>query len=209
MSSSYFGQFNLCVLLYHPIYWEFIVTNIVKVTFHSLEKNSSYRSVRSCAKCWLMLSISAQSTSGFTPNWHSISTSTLDWQSVCWPSVEWLLCISQHSMACLEKLPLLDFWPTVDWEVNRVSTKCRSNLDYRSRVNLGYWFRVSISTWLWMPFVQMILITSRVLPSNLDLTEMQKLHALLSELSCFLIIIFSAHQICWPSRLCSLWNKEQ
>ena len=38
MSSSYFGQFNLCVLLYHPIYWEYIVTNIVKVTFHSLEK---------------------------------------------------------------------------------------------------------------------------------------------------------------------------
>ena len=76
--------------------------------------------------------------------WHptvtrSTSLSTLDWQSVDrWPSVDRLWCISQHSMACLEKV--LDFWPTVNRDVIRIL------IEYRSRVDRGYQFRPLIST---------------------------------------------------------------
>lgn len=121
--------------------------------------------------------------------WHptnTLSTSpwTLDQQSVCLPSVEWLLCINQHSMTCLQKL--LDFWPTVHWDVDRVLTEV--SIEYRSRVDPGYWFRVSINTWPRTLWVHVIQLLCALLPSNWTLLKIQKLQVPLSELSYLLIM---------------------
>ena len=203
---------------WHPILWQYIpilshsflgkkIHVICRVTF-----DTNLQISQIMCQVLIYRTVCSQSVLSQHLDWHptntlSTSLSTLDRQSVCLPSVEWLLCINQHSMTCLQKL--LDFWPTVHWDVHRVLTEV--SIEYRSRVDQGYWFRVSINTWPWTLWVHMIQLLCVLLPSNWTLLKCRNCKYLCQSSWSYLLvmIIFSAHQICWSSWLCSLWNKEQ
>ena len=67
-----------------------------------------------------------------------------------WPSVDRLMCINQHLMACLQNL--VDSQPKCCTSANQVSTDV--SLVYWSSVDPGYQSRVLINTLPWMPLVQ-------------------------------------------------------
>jgi len=122
-------------------------------------------------ECRLIPSINTPATSRAILSQHWIDTwLTLDRHSIniwltvgdSWRSVNWLMCIDQHLMGCLQKL--VKCTPTVDRDVNWVLTEYRrrwwSSVDRDvDQVSIKSWLYVWIDTWAQMPLVHMVQIS--------------------------------------------------
>jgi len=126
------------------MYWKHLRLSVDQYPWSTLNRHCINISVDISIDTWSTLD--QHSIDVLIDTWLTLDQQLID----CWQSVDRLICIEWHLMACLWKL--VGSQPTVDWDIDWVLTRYRSRcwlsvdhdvngvlIEIRLRVDWGYW----------------------------------------------------------------------